>query len=167
MLNFEQIKDLVELVADRRLGKLTIERSGFRLEIEGSAAARPVAEAAPVAHVPVAHVAEAEASPAAAAPAEEAPAAAAEAAAEDDLPAGAHVMNSPIVGTFYRSPSPDAAPFVEIGDQVDQGEVVCIVEAMKLMNEIEADVGGSILRIFPQNGQPVEFGERLFAIKPR
>jgi acetyl-CoA carboxylase biotin carboxyl carrier protein len=76
-------------------------------------------------------------------------------------------MNSPIVGTFYRSPNPESPPFVDVGDKVDQGEVLCIVEAMKLMNEIEADVGGTILKIYPQNGQPVEFGEPLFAIQPR
>ena len=73
-------------------------------------------------------------------------------------PAGAHVVTSPFVGTFYRSPSPDAEPFVEVGDRVREGQVLCIVEAMKLMNEIEADVAGTIVEILVENGQPVEYG---------
>jgi acetyl-CoA carboxylase biotin carboxyl carrier protein len=73
---------------------------------------------------------------------------------------------SPIVGTFYRSPSPDADPYVEEGDYVRKGQVLCIVEAMKLMNEIESEVAGEIVRIYIENGQPVEYGQSLFAIKP-
>jgi acetyl-CoA carboxylase biotin carboxyl carrier protein len=95
-----------------------------------------------------------------AAPAPAAPAPAAE------TEAGLHVVTSPIVGTFYRSPNPDAEPFVKAGDSVDKGATLCIVEAMKLMNEIEADVAGTIVEVFPKNGQPVEFGEKLFAIRP-
>ena len=76
-------------------------------------------------------------------------------------------MTSPIVGTFYRAANPDAEPFVKVGDVVEKGQTLCIVEAMKLMNEIEADVAGTIVEIFPQNGQPVEYGEQLFAIQPR
>jgi acetyl-CoA carboxylase biotin carboxyl carrier protein len=75
------------------------------------------------------------------------------------------VLTSPIVGTFYSSPQPDAPSFVEVGSRVKKGQVLCIVEAMKLMNEIESDVDGVVTRIFPQNAQPVEFGEPLFAIK--
>jgi len=74
-------------------------------------------------------------------------------------------VTSPIVGTFYRAPSPDAEPYARTGDRVEKGQVLCIVEAMKLMNEIEADVSGVITRVFPENGQPVEFGQRLFAIR--
>ena len=154
MLTFEQITELIELVASRRLSGLEIERSGFRLRIEGQ---RPEAAAVPAA---------------AAAPAG-APAAATSAAApvpppaaETALPAGTHVLNSPIVGTFYRAPAPDADPFVEVGTRVAKGQVLCIVEAMKLMNEIESDVDGVIVEIYPKNAQPVEFGEPLFAIRP-
>jgi acetyl-CoA carboxylase biotin carboxyl carrier protein len=75
-------------------------------------------------------------------------------------------VTSPIVGTFYRSPNPEAEPYVKVGDRVEKGQVLCIVEAMKLMNEIESDVSGTVVKIFPENGQPVEFGERLFAIRP-
>jgi acetyl-CoA carboxylase biotin carboxyl carrier protein len=77
-----------------------------------------------------------------------------------------HVVKSPIVGTFYSSPSPDAAPFVKPGDKVSKGQVVCIVEAMKLMNEIECDVAGEVVRALVENGSPVEYGQALFAIRP-
>lgn len=77
-----------------------------------------------------------------------------------------HVIKSPIVGTFYASPSPSAGPFVRVGDRVNTGQVLCIIEAMKLMNEIEADVAGEVMRVFVENGQPVEYGEPLFAIHP-
>ncbi len=88
--------------------------------------------------------------------------AAAEAARSEDL----HVIKSPIVGTFYAAPSPGTEVFVHIGDHVDVGQVLCIIEAMKLMNEIESDVAGEVMRIFVENGQPVEYGEPLFAIHP-
>jgi acetyl-CoA carboxylase biotin carboxyl carrier protein len=77
-----------------------------------------------------------------------------------------HVIKSPIVGTFYSSPSPEAAPFVKVGDTIQSGQVVCIVEAMKLMNEIEADMGGEIVAALAENGQPVEYGQSLFALRP-
>jgi len=76
-----------------------------------------------------------------------------------------HVITSPIVGTFYHAPSPDADPYTRVGDRVSAGQVLCIVEAMKLMNEIESDVAGEVLEILPSNGQPVEFGEPLFVIR--
>ena len=88
----------------------------------------------------------------------------AESAADDDV--DAEVITSPIVGTFYEAPSPDASAFVEIGDTVKAGQVLCIIEAMKLMNEIEAEVGGVVVKRFVSNGQPIEYGEKLFAVKP-
>jgi acetyl-CoA carboxylase biotin carboxyl carrier protein len=75
------------------------------------------------------------------------------------------VLTSPIVGTFYAAPSPDAEPYVRVGDRVQKGQVVCIIEAMKLMNEIESDVSGVVQKIYPENAQPVEFGEPLFSVK--
>ncbi|MGB6198811.1 MAG: acetyl-CoA carboxylase biotin carboxyl carrier protein [Candidatus Acidiferrales bacterium] len=77
-----------------------------------------------------------------------------------------HVIKSPIVGTYYASPSPDAGPFVKVGDDLTAGQVVCIIEAMKLMNEIEADIGGEVVKVFVENGQPVEYGEPLFSVRP-
>jgi len=82
-----------------------------------------------------------------------------------ESPASHHVMKSPIVGTYYRASDPSAAPFVKVGDTVRKGQVLCIVEAMKLMNEIESDVAGEIIKIHPENGHPVQFGEPLFTIK--
>jgi len=169
VLTFEQIKELIELVAQNRLQGLELERSGFRLKIDGQqtqqvavAMAHPAESAAP-AYAPLPA-----ASPAtqAAAPAASAPAPAAAAAAPSGPPAGSHVVTSPIVGTFYRAPSPDAGPFVEVGSRVKKGQVLCIIEAMKLMNEIESDADGVVAEIYPQNQQAVEFGEPLFAIKP-
>jgi acetyl-CoA carboxylase biotin carboxyl carrier protein len=149
MLSFKEIKELIDLVSERGLAGLEVERSGFRLRIEGIA---PAVTAAPPAVVVGA--------PAVAAPA--AAPASASAPAED---ANVHVITSPIVGTFYRAPSPESDPFAEIGQRVSPGKVLCIIESMKLMNEIESDVAGEILEVFPSNGAPVEYGERLFAIR--
>jgi len=170
VLTFEQIKELIELVAQNRLQGLELERSGFRLKIDGqqaapvmavTAAAQPapagIPGAAPAAAPAPAMIAASAAPPAAA------PAAAGAASAAPQ--AGAHVLNSPIVGTFYRASSPDSEPFVEVGSRVKKGQVLCIIEAMKLMNEIESDVDGVIAEIYPQNAQAVEFGEPLFAIR--
>ena len=84
-----------------------------------------------------------------------------------DPDAGLHIVKSPIVGTYYGSPSPGASAFVAVGDHVDKGQVICIVEAMKLMNEIEADAAGEVVKRFVQSGQPVEYGQSLFALRPR
>jgi len=161
MLTFDQIKELIELVAERDLGGLELERSGFRLEISG----RPRAEAAPAA-APAAPAPPPSAAPATTAPPSGGDAqgtgAGGTAAAELDA---SHSLPSPIVGTFYRASSPDADPFVEVGDPVKAGQVLCIVEAMKLMNEIESDVAGTIVAIHPKNAQPVEYGEPLFSIR--
>ncbi|HEV8240025.1 MAG TPA: acetyl-CoA carboxylase biotin carboxyl carrier protein [Thermoanaerobaculia bacterium] len=163
MLSFEQIKELIEMVAKHRLHGLELERSGFKLSISGeSAAAPPPAPRAAETSPSAAPVAAAAGAPIAAAPA----AAGSSAPAESAVAAGTHVIKSPIVGTFYASPSPDAEPFVRVGDRVRLGQVLCIVEAMKLMNEIESDAAGTVLQIYPKNAQPVEYGEPLFAIRP-
>jgi acetyl-CoA carboxylase biotin carboxyl carrier protein len=163
MLSFEQIKELIELVSQHRLQGFELERSGFKLSISGQDA-RPASSpaTAPAAATPSAAAVPTAA--AAAAPPANAPPAAPSAAAAA-VPAEAHVVNSPIVGTFYASPSPDAEPFVRVGDRVRAGQVLCIVEAMKLMNEIESDVGGTVMQVLVKNAQPVEYGEPLFAIR--
>ena len=84
----------------------------------------------------------------------------------EDAANGLSVVKSPIVGTFYRSPDPNAAPFVSVGDQVKVGQVLCIIEAMKLMNEIESEVAGEVVKVHHDNGQPVQYGEPLFTIRP-
>ena len=157
MLTFEQIKELIELVAQRRLQGLEIERSGFRLKVEGQPQAQPTAQA-------TAPAGGASAPPQPTSmPADSTVIAAVAAPAAAD--AGAHIVTSPIVGTFYRAPSPDADPFVEVGSRVMKGQVLCIIEAMKLMNEIESDADGVIAQVYPQNAQAVEYGEPLFAIR--
>jgi acetyl-CoA carboxylase biotin carboxyl carrier protein len=162
MFTFEQIKDFIELVGRHRLHGLEIERAGFKLKITGEADREPVVVAAPAAAIGVpamaAPPAPVAAPVAAVAPEPAAPQAAAPAA---DL----HVVTSPIVGTFYASPSPDAPPFVKPGDRVRKGQVLCIVEAMKLMNEIECDAEGVVVEVYPKNAQPVEYGEPLFGLR--
>ena len=150
MLSFKEIKELIDLVSERGLAGLEVERSGFRLRIEGTRA--PAANGA-------AAVAEPLAPPLAAGPAN---AAAAPAVKEAD---DVHVITSPIVGTFYRSPSPESDPFAEVGEKVARGKILCIIESMKLMNEIESDVEGEIVAVYARNGQPVEYGEKLFGIR--
>ena len=172
MLTFEQIKELIELVAERNLQGLEVERSGFRLKIDGQAAAQQVVYAAApadestAAPLPASPPRPAAAHAATAAPPAAGSAPAAPAAAEKPGHApGTHILTSPIVGTFYRSPSPTAPAFVEVGSRVKKGQVLCIIEAMKLMNEIESDRDGEVAAVYVENGQPVQFGDRLFALK--
>ena len=150
MLSFKEIKDLIDLVAERGLSALEIEQTGFRIRIEG-------------AHPPSGNGAGAlPGPPATAAPARAGTAVVPEAEAEQE---SLHVITSPIVGTFYRSPSPESDPFAQVGQKVAKGKILCIIESMKLMNEIESDVEGEIVEVYPRSGQPVEYGEKLFAIR--
>ena len=165
-MKFQEILELIDKVAERGIASVEIEQAGTKLRIEGKSTQPqmfhsylgdmkgevPGLPSIPIAALPAM-------SPVAVPPAEE------KSRAEEDSDAGLHMINSPIVGTFYRSPSPEAGPFVNVGDRVTKGKVLCIVEAMKLMNEIESDADGVVAAIYPQNGQPVEYGEPLFAIK--
>ena len=154
MLSIKEIRELIDLVVDRGLSGLEIEKSGFRLRIEGRRPAAPEVYAGVPAPA---------ASPHAPRPLAAAASPAPSAAEEED--ANVHVITSPIVGTFYRSPSPEADPFAEVGARVGKGKILCIIESMKLMNEIESDVEGEVVAVYPRNGQPVEYGEKLFAIR--
>ena len=163
-MNVKEIRELADLVARRGLASLELEQEGFRLRIEGPRPVpRGVAAASPAPAYPAVPVTWEEkvagADAAVPGPATAPP------AAPEAVP-GLHLVTSPIVGTFYRSPNPDSEPFVKAGDAVEKGATLCIVEAMKLMNEIEADVAGTVVEVYPKNGQPVEFGEKLFAIRP-
>jgi acetyl-CoA carboxylase biotin carboxyl carrier protein len=161
-MHLKEIKELVDLVALHGLAGLEVERAGFRLRIEGARAeAPPQARVLSAAEAGLERLTRPE-PPAAVAPAGKQGAALPAPAAD----ARHHVITSPIVGTFYRSPSPESDAFVNVGDAVEKGATLCIVEAMKLMNEIEADVAGTIVAVHPQNGQPVEFGEKLVTILP-
>ena len=159
MFKFDEICELIRLVGSSGVSAIEIEHAGSRLRIDGSQPVQLVGQAAPAA--PSAAAARPE--PAADTPS---PAAGGDAGATDDGLGGAHEISSPIVGTFYRAPNPDAEPYVRVGDAVRRGQVLCIVEAMKLMNEIESDVDGTIVKVHPENAEPVEYGERLFSIRP-
>ena len=157
-MTLNEVKELIELVSTKGFAEFEIAHADFKLKIVANVAP-PAASlaAAPIVTAVAAPPPVAAAAPVAAAPAVEPPAP----AAEEDL----YVVKSPIVGTFYRASSPTAEPFVKVGDLVDVGAVLCIVEAMKLMNEIECERAGEVVKLFVENGQPVEYGEPLFKIK--
>jgi acetyl-CoA carboxylase biotin carboxyl carrier protein len=147
-MTLPQIVDELATVLNRHgLSEVSIENEGMKIRLRRGGATVTTAEVAP-------------APPPAAAPA---PAPAAPKAETSD--GNVSYITSPFVGTFYRSPSPDAAAFVEVGTRVKKGQVLCIVEAMKLMNEIESEIEGAVVQVLVENGQPVEYGEPLFKIK--
>jgi acetyl-CoA carboxylase biotin carboxyl carrier protein len=162
------IEKLIDLVVEHEISEFEMEKGGFRIRIRRGEAHSPSQSPAPAASVPVSTVIQASApnvsSAPAPAPAAQGPSPAGEAASESTD--GLYIIKSPIVGTFYRSSSPNSEAFVNAGDVVRVGQVLCIIEAMKLMNEIESEVNGEVVRVYVENGQPVEYGQSLFAIKP-
>ncbi|MBX7221694.1 MAG: acetyl-CoA carboxylase biotin carboxyl carrier protein [Blastocatellia bacterium] len=169
-MNQKEVKEIIELVASHQIAELEIERSGFKLRIK-TVHSQPTAPVMPVVTAvhheqshPVSFVTPATAPPVHPATgnltfeATPAPVAAPQ-------PENLHKVTAPIVGTLYRAPNPNAKSFVEIGSRVQPGTVLCIIEAMKLMNEIEADVAGEIVEIHQENGKPVEYGQVLFTIR--
>ena len=165
-MDLRKLKKLIDLVQESGIAELEITEGEEKVKIVkgGEATVTPLVPAAIVAAPAAATVATAAAAgaPPVAAAAAAAPAAAAP--AEAPAPSG-HVLKAPMVGTFYRSASPDAKPFIEVGQNVKAGETVCIIEAMKLMNEIEADATGMVKAILVENGQPVEYGQPLLIIE--
>lgn len=155
-MNFKEILELIDKVAESGIGSVEVEQAGTKVRIEGKSTTptHTYVEAPAASSIPMTT---------AAAPSAADTAKAAKPAEEDTT--GLHIITSPIVGTFYRSPNPESQPFVNVGDRITKGKVLCIIEAMKLMNEIESDVDGVITAIYPQNGQPIEYGEKLFAVK--
>jgi acetyl-CoA carboxylase biotin carboxyl carrier protein len=165
-MNQKELKELIEFLIEKDIAEFELERGDVKVRIKRAGehtlvhthgeprfyAVPPAPGAAPeLGAVPVAAVpAAAPAPPAAPAPEE-----------------GLHMVKSPIVGTFYEAPSPGAPPFVKAGDAVEVGQVLCIVEAMKLLNEIESDVAGEIVKKLAVNGQPIEYGQELFVIRPK
>jgi acetyl-CoA carboxylase biotin carboxyl carrier protein len=164
-INMDELRELIELVKTNGLAEFELENQGFRVRLRREEAGRSFA-AADTATRPVERGVAAEPVPVAKPAQPQSPAhpgAQAESAASEDQ--DLHIINSPIVGTFYRSPSPTAEVFVKIGSNVGPETVVCIIEAMKLMNEIQAETAGEVVKIYVENGQPVEYGQPLFGIK--
>ena len=151
-MNQKEIKELIEFLIEKDIAEFELERGDVKMRIKRGGYAAPVQE---VQTVP----ASAAAAPVVAA----APPRASKPAAEENL----HIVRSPIVGTYYESPSPGTPPFVKPGDVVEMGQVICIVEAMKLMNEIESDAAGEIVKMLVKNGQPIEYNQELFAVRVR
>ncbi|HET9529228.1 MAG TPA: acetyl-CoA carboxylase biotin carboxyl carrier protein [Blastocatellia bacterium] len=170
-MNLKEVKELIEMISEKGFTEFEIERQGFRMRLArynqqpvSPPSASPPVIALPIPPVlPVSPAIEAatDTSKAAAAPPLQ-PASGAEAEAPD---ISLHIIKSPLVGTFYRAASPASEPFVKTGDRVEPETIVCIIEAMKLMNNIQAEVSGEVARIFVENGQPVEYGQPLFGIR--
>jgi acetyl-CoA carboxylase biotin carboxyl carrier protein len=156
-MNLDDIKQILELVREHELAEFELERDGLKVRIRKAGGE--------VAYIP-APVPQVQAAPAGAhAQPVAAPSVAVLAAADEGDSVNLAVIKSPIVGTFYRSSEPGAPAFVNVGDMVKKGQVLCIIEAMKLMNEIECDTDGELAAVYVENGKPVQFGERLFAVK--
>ena len=165
-LNLKELKELIDLISEKGFAEFEFERQGFRLRIvrfkdpsEGPSPATPPAASTPSSG----KASSGGSSHRRETPTPEAPPAAPEEPVEPEVVL--KVIKSPIVGTFYRASSPDTDPFVLVGDRVELDTVVCIIEAMKLMNEIQAETSGAVAQIYVENGQPVEYGQPLFGIK--
>ena len=161
-MNQKELKELIEFLIDKDISEFELERGDVKVRIKRGTDAHP---APVIQHIPVSTTAvPAVHSTATTTPSiPGSPPPSAPPAAEEEL----HIVKSPIVGTFYESPSPGSPPFVKVGDTVEAGQVLCIIEAMKLMNEIESDFSGEIVKRLVNNSQPVEYGQALFAIRPR
>ncbi len=154
--SLKDIQQLIDVLIEREITEFEMEKGGVRIRIKrGDAQAGTPALAAPPFPLPrseMSRPADTEAPPAV--------------GSEGESTEGLYIIKSPIVGTFYAAPAPNAPPFVKLGDVVQVGQVLCVIEAMKLMNEIESEAAGEIVRIYAESGQPVEYGQSLFAIKP-
>jgi len=161
-MDFKQIQELIKMVNKSNIGEVTIEQKDFRVTIKQreepgmqvvSGAVQPVYQAAPQ---PITNIAPAQS----AAPAQE------KTKTTEPTPSNLITIKSPMIGTFYRRPTPDQSNFVEVGDEVSEGKVVCIIEAMKLFNEIESEVKGKIVKVLAEDASPVEYDQPLFLVEP-
>jgi len=164
-LDLKELKEILQILEEKEIEEFELEEEGMKLRIRKATAPSANHASAPVAPL-VATVLPslgAPVPPPAAVPAPVSAASAAAPAAEAE--AGVTLVKSPIVGTFYRTPDPSAPPFVDVGDRIRVGQVLCIIEAMKLMNEIEAEVAGEVVKVHRESGQPVQYGDALFSIR--
>jgi acetyl-CoA carboxylase biotin carboxyl carrier protein len=161
-MDFKQIQELIKLVNKSNIGELTIEEKGFHITIkQKEEPVQQIINSVPAQMQPMISQPAYVSAPAQSAPAAEKPKAAEPAAANNYI-----TIKSPMIGTFYRSPSPDKPSFVNIGDDVETGKVVCIIEAMKLFNEIESEVTGKIVKVLAEDASPVEYDQPLFLVEP-
>jgi acetyl-CoA carboxylase biotin carboxyl carrier protein len=159
-MNIKEVKDLIHDVLQSDISEFELEHTGTKLRLRrGYRGDTAVVSLSPPRPAVSAEVSPQSASAEAVALPKE--------PAEDSKDSDLHIITSPIVGTFYRAPSPGAESYIKLGDQIEEGTILCIVEAMKLMNEIPSDIDGVIMRIYVENGHPVEFGQKLFGIRPR
>jgi acetyl-CoA carboxylase biotin carboxyl carrier protein len=157
-MDLNLVRKLVKLLSESDVDEIEIEEEGKKVRIAKHPSRFAIApQAGPFVSMPEA--------PRPAAPAASAPVAVAETPQAPAPSANLHEVRSPIVGTFYRAPAPDAAPFVQVGSEVQPGSVLCIIEAMKLMNEIESDAAGTVVKVLVENGQPVEYDQVLFILE--
>jgi acetyl-CoA carboxylase biotin carboxyl carrier protein len=161
-MNQKELKELIEFLIEKDIAEFELERGDVKVKVKrGQASILQTRGELPFVAVPAVPVAAAHT---AGVPAPTSSAAVPAATPQEE---NLHMVKSPIVGTFYEAPSPGAPPFVKAGDVVEVGQVLCIVEAMKLLNEIESDVAGEIIKKLVSNGQPIEYGQELFAIRPK
>ena len=150
-MNLKELRELLALMEEHGLAEIEIEREGLRVRLRKSGPGTTETMVERIAHAP--------------APAGSAAPQTSAAPAPPPPPTGIQIT-SPMVGTFYRAPSPESPPFIELGQAIEPGQVICILEAMKLMNELKAEVRGRIIQVLAENGQPVEFGQPLFLVEP-
>jgi acetyl-CoA carboxylase biotin carboxyl carrier protein len=159
-MDFDEIKQILDMMREHELSEFELERDNFKLRVRKQGSGHWVSAAPPPAHA--AHAPMPAPAPSAAAAAGGGPPVLTAADEEVELA----VIKSPIVGTFYRASEPGARPFADVGDKVRKGQVLCIIEAMKLMNEINCEIDGEVVKCYVENGHAVQYGERLFAIRP-
>jgi acetyl-CoA carboxylase biotin carboxyl carrier protein len=155
MINVDELRQILDLARDHELSELEIESEGFKIRIRKGG--QILVQQEPITMVAAAPLAPAPATAAQAAPPQAHP--------DIDVDMELAIVKAPIVGTLYRAPDPNAPPFVQPGDTVKKGQTLCIIEAMKMMNNIDSEYEGTLVKVFVENGQPVQYGERLFAIK--
>jgi len=167
-VKFEDIERLIKLVAETGVAEVEVKQAGVQVRVSRTLAGESSGMPPQVHVLPMGAPAGAPwpaAAPAAAAP-DAAPAAGTQAAAPEEEDEDLHVITAAMVGTFYRRPNPEADPYVSEGDVIKKGQVICILEAMKILNEIEAEVSGTVVKVLAEDAQPVEYGEPLYAVRP-
>lgn len=165
-MDFKQIQELIKMINKSNIGELTIEQKDFRVTIRQKEEQVTQVVAAPVQQAPIYAAPPPQAAIAAQLPAAAGPAADKPAKAAETIASNLVTIKSPMIGTFYRRPTPDKPNFCEVGDEVSPGKVVCIIEAMKLFNEIEAEISGKIVKVLAEDASPVEYDQPLFLVEP-